>query len=205
MKRPNLVFFNILLGLTTFCFIVALFYFFNNPLLNPTSYIFAVCLYFQLIFGVFAIFWSTKKTKKAYQLFLGLIFLFWSVTSLFFFYFSPKTINSFWPIYGAETGIMLFISGLYKYKKLKFGYLFPSVTLFIICFWYFLFTLKIIDVPFSKVARISIPIFFFTIAILLILFFILQKKNKKFFINDEEQGSFSDEEILLEDDNDFNN
>lgn len=205
MKRPNLVFFDILLGLTAFCFIVALFYFFNNPSTNPTSYIFAVCLYFQLIFGVFAIFWSTKKTKKAYQLFLGLIFLFWSITSLVFCYLSPKTINSFWPIYGAEAGIMLFISGLYKYKKIKFGYFFPAVSLFIISFWYFLFTLKIIDVPFSKVVRISTPIFFFAISIILVLFFILQQKHKKFVINDDEQGSFSDEEILLEDDNDFNN
>lgn len=205
MEKKRFIFFNILFVLSLVCFCIGLVYFFGNPLQNPSSFIFSICLYFQLIFGVYAILWSAKTSHKAYQLFLGLIFSFWSLTTLVSYYFFPHIISISWPIYGVESGISLFISGFYKYRKLKFGFFFPSICLIVICLWYFLFTFQIIKLPFLKVAKITTPIFFLLIALCLTLFFIFQKNHKSFMIKDDDQGTFSDEEILLEDDNDFNN
>lgn len=205
MKKEKFIFFNVLFILSLVCFCIALVYFFGNPLQNPSSFIFAICLYFQLVFGIYAILWSAKSSHKAYQLFLGLIFSFWSLTALISYYFFPQIISISWPIYGVESGIALLISGFYKYRKLKFGFFFFAICLIVICLWYFLFTFQIIKLPFLMVAKITTPIFFFLIALSLTLFFIFQKKHKSFMIKDDDQGIFSDEEISLEDDNDFDN
>lgn len=200
MKNGGIKLLNILLCITLVFFIVAIVILMNEPSIQPTSVLLMVCLYAQVLFGAFAIFWSLSKTKKAFHLFCGMMFFSYSVFTLIIAFSRADSFTLFWPVFGILAGIELFISGLYKYKKIKFGYLFPACCLTIIDLWYLLFTLQIIKVPFSKVIKVTVPALFGIIAVVLVLVFVLQQKHKNLSIKDDEQGTFSDEEIQLEED-----
>lgn len=200
MKGSGIKFLNVLLGITLVFFVISAVLILNNPRVTPTSAFYAVCLYVQILAGAFAIFWSLKKTKLAYQLLVGMVFFSWGFLLLLILFCFTTSINIWWPVFGITTGIEICIAGMYKYKKIKFGYLFPSCCLIIIDLWYMLFSFQIIKVPFSKVVKYSCPAFFGVVAVCLISFFVLQQKHKNLVIKDEEQGTFSDEEIHLEDD-----
>ncbi len=200
MKTGGTRFLNILLSITLIFFAIAVAITINNPYVKPDSYTFFICVYIQVVAGAFAITWSLLKTKKAIHLFVGLIFFTWSLLLLLLHLCFESSITVWWPVFGIFAGLALFLSGLYKYKKIKFGYLFPSCCLVFIDLWYFLFTFQFIKVPFSKVLRYSCPAFFVIVATILIFFFILQQKHKNLVIKDDETGTFSDEELHLEDD-----
>lgn len=200
MKNSGIKFLNVLLSITLVFFIIGAVILCNEPSVQPTSFFFMFCLYVQVLSGAFAIFWSLSKTKKAFHLFCGMVFFSYALMTLLIRYCLPYSFNVWWPVYGVLTGIELFISGLYKYKKIKFGYLFPACCFIIIDLWYMLFTSKLITVSFSKVIKYTVPSFFGIVAVTLILFFIIQQKHKNLAIKDDEQGTFSDEEIQLEED-----
>lgn len=200
MKNSGIKLLNILLSITLVFFVIALVICLNEPSVQPTSILFMICLYAQVLVGAFAIFWSLSKTKKAVHLFCGLIFFTYSLLTLLIRFCLPYNFNVWWPVFGILAGVELFASGIYKYRKIKFGYLFPACCLGVINLWYMLFTFQIIKVPFSKVIKFSVPSFFGAIAVILILVFVIQQKHKNLAIKDDEQGTFSDEEIHLEED-----
>lgn len=200
MKNHGIKLLNILLSITLIFFVIALVILLNEPSVQPTSVLYMVCLYAQLIVGAFAIYWSLSKTKKAYHLFCGMLFFSISVLTLLIRWCLPYNLNVWWPVFGILSGVELIITGAYKYRKLKFGYLFPACCLIVVDLWYMLFTFQIIKVPFTKVTKVTVPSFFGVVAMFFILMFILQQRHKNLVIKDDEQGIFSDEEIQLEED-----
>lgn len=166
-------------------------------LVTPPKFVeilFVIFLISQVVLGVLIIIFSLRLTKKATHFFIGLLILFWGLLQIVSKYNPLFSLKELWPVYTCTAGITLFISGFYKYKKIKFGYFFPAATLFFMGIWFSLFTFKIIKLPFMQVVSIFGPIFGAILIILLVLFFLLQRKHKELIVLDEETGTFSDEE-----------
>lgn len=145
----------------------------------------------QFLIGIFAIFVSIKVTKKAYQLFLSILFM---ILGIFQFLlvnnFVSYSLGQLWPCICFFSGISLIISGYWKYKKVMLAYLIPSFTIIVMGIWFFLFSLKIIKQPISFVVSSFGPVFIVLLVVLLIGFFYLQKKYKELVIleEDDEDG-----------------
>ena len=148
----------------------------------------------QFIFGLLIVIFSVRWTHRATQLFIGLIFIFWDILYVLFNYVFTVSIKQVWPIYAVFVGILLFVSGFYKYRTPKFGYVIPSATLIGMGVWYSFFSFKIIKKPFLTVASNLGTIFMLLIAALLIILFLVQQRHKKFVLSDDETGTFSDED-----------
>ena len=156
------------------------------------NYVFLIA---QLVLGASIIIISTKITHKFFHFFMGLIFIFWSLLSITIQIIPMVTSKELWPLYGVLAALALFISGLLKYGSLKFGYVIPSTTLFVMGVWYILFSTRIIKMSFTSVVANLGPLFLLSIALFLVIFFLMQQRHKELVFSDEEQGTFSDEEV----------
>lgn len=148
----------------------------------------------QFILGILIIIFSIKWTHRATQLFVGMLLLSWGLMFVLISKVFPITIKECWPLYGTIAGILLFVSGFYKYQKMKFGYCIPALTLIGMSIWYSFFSFKIIKKSFLTVASNIGPLFMLLIAVLLVVLFLLQQKHKKLVFPDDEPGTFSDED-----------
>lgn len=134
-----------------------------------------------------------KETKSSYQLFMGLMIC---ELSVFSFLLSksilPGNILELWPVVGCLGGINLFISGYYKYKRFTFGFIIPAIILLVLSGWFFLFSFKIVTIPFKTFIIVFGPLLFVMMCVFLFVIYLLQK-NKK---NSEEPDTFQDDEIV---------
>ncbi|MBP3741661.1 MAG: hypothetical protein J6J00_01620 [Treponema sp.] len=154
-------------------------------------------LILQILIAVIALVINLIFQKKAVPLYISLLVFCWAVMSAVV-YLSSFGIAEFWPCFVVLAGILLIISGLYKYKKLKFGFVIPSFTLIGMGGWYLLFSFKIIKFSFLTIAAILGPVFMLAIAVFLILFFLAQQRHKELVIKDENTGTFEDEDVPLD-------
>ena len=150
--------------------------------------IFAVVLGFATLVFTFVI------SHKAYHFFVGLFLI---VAGTFEFLlmrgYLKHTIYQWWPFLGISVGLILFVTGIYKYRRITVGFAIPSLTIFLMGGWFMLFSFKIIKVPFSQVALIGGPLFMIFLMVSLFAFFLLQQKNKNLVIEDDEPDSFEDD------------
>lgn len=140
---------------------------------------------------------SIKYTKRAYHLFTGMALFTWGL--MFFLImkgFVRYRFAQLWPVIGITAGLFIFIAGLTKYKKLKFGYFIPALSLFLMGIWFMLFSLNIIKVPFKTVAIIGGPLFMILVCIFIIGFFMLQQKYSNLILKDDD-SEFDDDELLM--------
>ena len=140
MKKFNITVLNVfaILGVILFLvlFVCAAFIANNNP--NFSSLILPIV---QIILGVLTIIFALIFTKRAYHLFIGMFLLFWGfVIMLAIQNFIPYSVYQWWPVLGISSGFFIFLSGLYKYKKINFGYLLPSLVLFLLGIYFMLFS-----------------------------------------------------------------
>lgn len=166
---------------------------FSSALTENSKVFYIASLIFQIVIAIFIIFIALKKSKKASSLFIGMSLLLIAIMDYFVSFVWPGTIKQWWPVYGFFHSAFLIFCGIYKYKKLKFGFTIPAVTLFGMSGWYTLFSFKIIKVPFMTVVWHLGILFLVGIAACLIFFFFLQQKHKELVISDEDSGSFEDE------------
>lgn len=181
----------IIFGLLLF-FIVAVFAYWTSDkaILKVLSVLF-LCL--QFIFGFMISLLALKRTHKATHLFTGSLLSVWAVLYFLVDNVFVYGIGEFWPLFGVFAGLLLFVSGFYKYHKVKFGYFIPAITLVGMGVWYSFFSLGVIKTPFLEVVKRLGPAFGLLLVLFLIALFIMQKRTKKFVISDEETGTFSDE------------
>jgi hypothetical protein len=151
----------------------------------------------QLLISLVIIIMDLISQKKAVPLYIGLLLLFWGILDIIVYASPDYGISQFWPLFVILAGILLIVSGCYKYKKLKFGFVIPAVTLVGMGVWYMLFSFKIIKISFVTVAAILGPAFMLLVAVLLILLFLAQQKHKQLIINDDDTGTFDDEDVPL--------
>lgn len=154
-----------------------------------------VSLLLQILLGACIINTAVLLTKKAYQLFLGMMIAGWGVLLYLMEFVLPYTIYQMWPVFLVISGIFLLITGIYKYRSFKFGFGIPSVVLFCMGIYFMLFSFKIIKISFSVVATVLGPLFMLAVAVFLILFFLVQQKHSELIVNDDNRGDFEDEEL----------
>ena len=142
-------------------------------------------LILQILIAAIALVINLIFQKKAVPLYISLLVFSFGIAE-------------FWPCFVVLAGVLLIISGLYKYKKLKFGFVIPSFTLIGMGGWYLLFSFKIIKFSFLTIAAILGPVFMLAIAVFLILFFLAQQRHKELVIKDENTGTFEDEDVPLD-------
>ena len=171
-----------------------------NPISKPVNVLNIAFLILQAGIGLSVVIISRKITKKFFHLFVGLLYLCWSILSLIIELAFPYTLKEFWPLFGVITGILWFIAGRMKYGRMKFGFVIPSVTLFGMGVWYSLFSFEIVKMSFRSVACSLGPLFMVSIAVFLVLFFLAQQRHKELVFSDEETGVFSDEESSIRSD-----
>ena len=196
MRKFNITVLNVfaILGVILFLvlFVCAAFIANNNP--NFSSLILPIV---QIILGVLTIIFTLIFTKRAYHLFIGMFLLFWGFVILLAIQnFIPYSVYQWWPVLGISSGFFIFLSGLYKYKKINFGYLLPSLVLFLLGIYFMLFSFKIIKISFLVVAAVGGPLFMIFLALLCIVYFYAQQKNKNLIVKDEEPLEFDDDEIV---------
>lgn len=168
-----------------------------NPASKSIDVLNILSIFAEFIIGHSIIFISKKLTKKFFHFFVGLLLVGWSILSFLIAAVLPFTIKEMWPMYGVGAGVALYVSGLLKYKAVKFGYGIPAVVLFGMGIWYSLFSMNIIKMSFRTVVATLGPFFMGSVALFLILFFLLQQHHDELVIKDEEIGAFSDEETLF--------
>ena len=134
-----------------------------------------------------SILWSPNKIRGI----LTGIFTFLKMRN----YISGSIIN-WWPIFGILSGVTLFVSGIYKYRKMSFGFVIPAIVIIILSAWFMLFSFKIITVPFKTVAIIGGPLLLVMLCVLLFVIFFIQQKGLFFVSSDEEPKQFEDDEII---------
>lgn len=148
----------------------------------------------QVALGVFGLIFTLSHTKKAYQVFIELTLISWGVLAFFVIKeFIPYTMLQCWPMVGLFSGLWLFISGLYHYKRIRFGYFIPSVTLFGLGILFMLFSFNIVSISFQTAALIGGPLFMLAVAVFIICLYFAQKRNKKLILDDDGKDSFDDE------------
>lgn len=151
----------------------------------------------QILLGLAVVICSLLFTNKSYQFFIGLLLCGWGILSGLITYVLPYNDKYWWPLYLIEASVFIFLAGKIKYGRLKFGYLIPSLSLFIMGIWFSLFSFKIVTVSFKTIVILFGPAFIGLMAISLICVFLIQKHHKKLILLDEDSGDFDDEEISL--------
>ena len=149
---------------------------------------------FAGILGIATLVFTFVISHKAYHFFMGLFLI---VAGTFEFLlmrgYLKYTIYQWWPFLGIAVGLILFVTGIYKYRRITVGFAIPALTIFLMGGWFMLFSFKIIKVPFSQVALIGGPLFMIFLMVSLFAFFLLQQKNKNLVIEDDEPDSFEDD------------
>ena len=195
IKNPKSIYFLISIGILfiiTCAVITAL-----NPVSKPVNVLNILFMIAQTGVGLSIVIIAKRITKKFFHMFVGLLYMTWSVQSLVCELALPYSLKELWPLFGITAGILWFIAGCIKYNTLKFGFVIPSVTLFGMGCWYSLFSFKIIKLSYSSVAFTLGPLFMISIAVFLVVFFLMQQRHKELVFSDDETGVFSDEESSI--------
>lgn len=173
-----------------------------NPASKSIDILNLIFLILQAGVGIAIMIVSLKVTHKFFHIFIGLVFLFWSIISILINVVLPYTEKELWPLYGVAAAIAMFISGYRKYGSIKFGYLIPSVFFFGMGIWYLFFSMNIITLSFRLVVMTLGPVFLISVAAILVIYFLVQQKHKELVVSDDEIGVFSDEEASFKFDSD---
>ena len=165
-----------------------------SPASKPVNILNLIIIIAQAGIGLAIAMIAKRVTKKFFHFFMGLLYLSWSLIYLVTYTFFNFMFKEMWPLLGVSAGLLWFVAGYWKYRRLKFGYLIPSVTLFGMGLWYSLFSFGLIKLSFRTIASTLGPLFMLLIAVFLVIFFFLQQKHKELVVTDDETGVFADEE-----------
>ncbi|MBR1637895.1 MAG: hypothetical protein IJ688_00745 [Treponema sp.] len=170
---------------------------FMNSRIETFDLFIAFMLSVQIIISLVILILDLKFQKKAVSLYISLLIFFWGLLAVIVYSMPAFGISEFWPLYVIMAGILLIVSGVYKYRRLKFGFVIPAFTLIGMGGWYMLFSFKVIKISFLTVAAILGPVFMLSVAAFLVLFFLAQQKHKELVIKDDDTGTFDDEDVPL--------
>ena len=154
---------------------------------NATAFFTSLMPTVQVLLGIFAVFVALKVTKKAYQVFSSVLFLLLGIFQfLLVNEIVPYSLKQLWPAIGILASFSLFFACFWRYKQIKIVYIVPTLILFLMSCWYFLFSFKIIKMSFSFVVTTIGPFFVVVTILSVISFYFLQKKHKELVVKDEE-------------------
>lgn len=152
-----------------------------------------------VILGIVSLVFTFFYSHKAYHLFFGLLLIIGGTFDFLLIRdYLPGTIFQWWPFLGVVVGIILLVTGTYKYKRIKIGFFVPAISILLFGCWLMLFSFKVIKVSYSVVALISVPLFLILACIFIVTLFLVQQKYKELVVKDDETGVFDDDEIISE-------
>ncbi|MBP5568752.1 MAG: hypothetical protein J6X54_05980 [Treponema sp.] len=193
MNKKGYVLLNLLLALSIILFLVVFIVtIFNSE--KEHAKILDFLPVFLMIVGL-SVALLTPSTKSSYQLFIGLGFIFIGGFSfLLMRSIIGGTLLQLWPVIGIGNGVILLIAGLYKYRKISFGYVIPSIAMIVLSAWFLLFSLKIVSISFKEFIIVFGPLLLVMLCVLLFVVYIFKRNSK----SSEEPDQFQDDELIPE-------
>ncbi len=135
---------------------------------------------FLLGAGLIFVFFAFALTGSGLFVYLGIFFSLTGILSLFIDTNIIKyKFSDLWPLEVIFSGIALLPAGLYKLKRVRTIFLFPSLTLVVLGVLFLLFSLN--DISFSKFIGLWWPIILLIAGIALIVIFVVQRNHPKEF------------------------
>lgn len=193
MNKKGYVLLNLLLALSIILFLVVFVVtIFNSE--KEHAKILDFLPIFLMIVGL-SVALLTPSTKSSYQLFIGLGFIFIGGFSfLLMRSIIGGTLLQLWPVIGIGNGVILLIAGFYKYRKISFGYVIPSIAMIVLSAWFLLFSLKIVSISFKEFIIVFGPLLLVMLCVLLFVVYIFKRNSK----SSEEPDQFQDDELIPE-------
>ncbi len=193
MNKKGYVLLNLLLALSIILFLVVFIVtIFNSE--KEHAKILDFLPVFLMIVGL-SVALLTPSTKSSYQLFIGLGFIFIGGFSfLLMRSIIGGTLLQLWPVIGIGNGVILLIAGFYKYRKISFGYVIPSIAMIVLSAWFLLFSLKIVSISFKEFIIVFGPLLLVMLCVLLFVVYIFKRNSK----SSEEPDQFQDDELIPE-------
>lgn len=112
-------------------------------------------------------------TKRLRHMFFSLLFVLNGITALIVnSEYVPYTFFQLWPIMGIIFSISLFLTCLYKYRKIKITYAIPCAMFLVISICLMVFSFSLVSFSFRKTIYVLFP---FCVAVVFVWYF-LQKK-----------------------------
>lgn len=193
MNKKGYILLNLLLALSIILFLVVFIVtIFNSE--KEHAKILDFLPVFLMIVGLSVVL-LTPSTKSSYQLFIGLGFIFIGGFSfLLMRSIIERTLLQLWPVIGIGNGVILFIAGFYKYRKISFGFVIPSIAMIVLSAWFLLFSLKIVSISFKEFVIVFGPLLLVMLCVLLFVVYIFKRNTK----SSEEPDQFQDDELIPE-------
>lgn len=193
MNKKGYILLNLLLALSIILFLVVFIVtIFNSE--KEHAKILDFLPVFLMIVGLSVVL-LTPSTKSSYQLFIGLGFIFIGGFSFLLMRgIIERTLLQLWPVIGIGNGVILFIAGFYKYRKISFGFVIPSIAMIVLSAWFLLFSLKIVSISFKEFVIVFGPLLLVMLCVLLFVVYIFKRNTK----SSEEPDQFQDDELIPE-------
>ena len=193
MNKKGYILLNLLLALSIILFLVVFIVtIFNSE--KEHAKILDFLPVFLMIIGL-SVALLTPSTKSSYQLFIGLGFIFIGGFSFLLMRgIIEGTLLQLWPVIGIGNGVILFIAGFYKYRKISFGFVIPSIAMIVLSAWFLLFSLKIVSISFKEFVIVFGPLLLVMLCVLLFVVYIFKRNTK----SSEEPDQFQDDELIPE-------
>lgn len=193
MNKKGYILLNLLIALSIILFLVVFIVtIFNSE--KEHAKILDFLPVFLMIVGLSVVL-LTPSTKSSYQLFIGLGFIFIGGFSFLLMRgIIERTLLQLWPVIGIGNGVILFIAGFYKYRKISFGFVIPSIAMIVLSAWFLLFSLKIVSISFKEFVIVFGPLLLVMLCVLLFVVYIFKRNTK----SSEEPDQFQDDELIPE-------
>ena len=193
MNKKGYVLLNLLLALSIILFLVVFIVTIFNSEKEHAKILDSLPVFLMIVGLSVAL--LTPSTKSSYQLFIGLGFIFIGGFSfLLMRSIIGGTLLQLWPVIGIGNGVILLIAGLYKYRKISFGYVIPSIAMIVLSAWFLLFSLKIVSISFKEFIIVFGPLLLVMLCVLLFVVYIFKRNSK----SSEEPDQFQDDELIPE-------
>ncbi|MBO4403906.1 MAG: hypothetical protein J5780_01070 [Treponema sp.] len=139
--------------------------------------------------GEILLFITFAFTKGTGTFFCGMYFVLLGAILLFVrVRFSSVDLTDLWPLLVLISGVALFLTGIYRTKKIFTFYNFPSVLLFSLGLIFLMFSLKVFKAKFITLLQKFWPLVLIFFGLALVATFLIQQSNKNSFpyIDDED-------------------
>ena len=197
MKKLTVPALNILLAVGVFLILAGLFlisYFSSDFIDKIPVFSLSVMFFGALIFYITLVWlkWASTFFAGLYIFACGLLFTFIDFNVV------ESGLGLLWPLFSVFGGICLILTCIFKHRKIRGVYLFPSVILVSLGVLFLLFTFDVIHFSFVSFFSKWFPAILIFLGAMLVGIFIYQQNSKGFFPYDKDELSDStdDSDIL---------
>ncbi len=107
----------------------------------------------------------------------------------------PFSFGQLWPVEVILCGFCVFLTGIVKRHKVRNSYLFPSILLVVLGFFFLLFSLKIIKTSFVQFFSVWGPVLLILLGLSLVVVYLYQKNSGNKFPYEKEDQSYVENKI----------